>query len=33
MGHTLRRNCLRKHIIEGKIKGEDRSDGKTRNKT
>jgi hypothetical protein len=33
MGHILRRNCLRKHTIEVKIKGEDRSEGKTRNKT
>jgi hypothetical protein len=29
--HTLRRNCLPKHVIEGNIEG--RSDGKTRKKT
>ena len=26
----LRRNCLLKHVIERKIEGRDRSDGKTR---
>jgi hypothetical protein len=32
--HFLRRNCLLKHVIEGKIEGrKDRSDGKTRKKT
>ena len=31
IGHILRRNCLRKHVIKGKMKG--RSDGKTRKKT
>jgi hypothetical protein len=30
-GHILGRNCLQKHMIEGKIEG--RSGGKTRNKT
>ena len=30
IGHILRRNCLLKHVIEGKIEG--RSDGKTRKK-
>jgi len=30
IGHILRRDCLLKHVIEGKIEG--RSDGKTRNK-
>jgi hypothetical protein len=29
--HFLRRNCLLKHVTEGKIEG--RSDGKTRKKT
>jgi hypothetical protein len=33
IGHILRRNCLLKEVIEGKIKGEDRSDEKTRKKT
>jgi hypothetical protein len=32
IGHILRRNCLLKHVIEGKLEGEDRRDGKTRNK-
>jgi hypothetical protein len=31
LGKVLRRNCLLKHAIEGKIEG--RSDGKTRKKT
>ena len=32
--HILHRNCLSKHVIEGKIKGgKDISDGKTRKKT
>jgi hypothetical protein len=29
----LRRNYLLKHVIEGKTKGKDRSDEKTRKKT
>ena len=33
IGHTLRRNCLLQHVIEGKIEGKDRSDEKTRKKT
>jgi hypothetical protein len=32
IGHILRRNCLLKQVIEGKIKGGDRSDRKTRKK-
>jgi hypothetical protein len=32
-GHILRRNCLLQKVIEGKIKGGDRSDRKTRKKT
>ena len=32
MGHILRRNCLLKQVVEGKIKGSDRSDKKTRKK-
>jgi hypothetical protein len=31
IGHILRRNCLLKHVIEGKLEG--RNDGKTRKKT
>jgi hypothetical protein len=31
--HILRRNCLLQWVIEGKIKGGDRSDRKTRKKT
>jgi hypothetical protein len=31
IGHILRRNCLLKHVIVGKLK--DRNDGKTRGKT
>jgi hypothetical protein len=31
IGHILRRNCLLKHVIEGKIDW--RSDGKMRKKT
>ena len=31
IGHVLHRNCLLKHVIEGKIEG--RSDGKTKKKT
>jgi hypothetical protein len=30
--HILRRNCLLKHVIEGKIRGKERSDEKTRKK-
>jgi hypothetical protein len=33
IGHILRRNCLLKQVIEGKIKGGDRSDKKIRKKT
>jgi hypothetical protein len=33
IGHILRRNCLLQQVIEGKIKGGDRSDRKTRKKT
>jgi hypothetical protein len=33
IGHILRRNCLLLRVIEGKIKGGDRSDRKTRKKT
>jgi hypothetical protein len=33
IGHILRRNCLLQQIIEGKIKGGDRSDRKRRKKT
>ena len=33
IGHILRRNCLLQRVIEGKIKGGDRSDRKTRKKT
>ena len=33
IGHILRRNCLLQQVIEGKIKGTDRSDRKTRKKT
>ena len=31
--HILRRNCLLKHVSEGKRKGADSSDGKTRKNT
>jgi hypothetical protein len=31
-GHILRRNCLLKHVIEGKIEDKNRCDGKTRKK-
>jgi hypothetical protein len=27
IGHNLRRNCLLKHVIEGKLRGKDRNDG------
>ena len=33
IGHILRRNCLLKRVIEGKIQGGDRSERKTRKKT
>jgi len=33
IGHILRRDCLLQRVIEGKIKGGDRSDRKTRKKT
>ena len=33
IGHILRRNCLLRRVIEGKIKGGNRSDRKTRKKT
>jgi len=33
IGHSLSRNCFLKHVTEGKYKGEDRRDGKTRKKT
>ena len=33
IGHILRRNCLLQQVIEGKIKGWDRSDRKRRKKT
>ena len=33
IGHILRRNCLSQRVIEGKIKGADCSDRKTRKKT
>jgi hypothetical protein len=32
IGHILRRNCLLKHGIEGKIRGNYINDGKTRKK-
>jgi hypothetical protein len=32
IGHILRRNCLLRQVTEGKIKGGDRSDRKTRKK-
>jgi hypothetical protein len=33
IGHILCRNCLLQWVIEGKIKGGDRSDRKTKKKT
>jgi hypothetical protein len=33
IGHILRRNCLLQQVIEGKIKGGDRSERKKRKKT
>jgi len=33
IGHTLRRNCLLKQVIETTIEGKAISDGKTRNMT
>jgi hypothetical protein len=32
IGHILCRNCLLKQVMEGKNRGKDRSDGKTRKK-
>ena len=32
IGHILRRNCLLQRVIDGKIKGGDRSDRKTKKK-
>jgi hypothetical protein len=32
IGHILRRNCLLKHVIEGRGRRKDRNDGKTRKK-
>jgi len=32
IGHILRRNCLLQRVIQGEIKGGDRSDRKTRRK-
>jgi hypothetical protein len=32
-GHIMRRNCLLRQVIEGKIKRRDRSDRKTRKET
>ena len=33
IGHILSSNCLLQQVTEGKIKGGDRSEGKTRKKT
>jgi hypothetical protein len=33
IGHIWHRNCLLKHVIEGKVVGKDRSDLKKRKKT
>ena len=33
IGHIWHRNCLLKHVIEGKVEGKNRSDVKTRKKT
>jgi hypothetical protein len=33
IGHFLLRNCSLKHVIGGKVRGKDRSDGKKRKKT
>jgi hypothetical protein len=33
IGHILRRKCLLQQVIEGKIKGENRSEKKTKKKT
>ena len=32
IGHILCRNCLLKHVMEGKDRGKDRRDGKLRKK-
>ena len=32
IGHILRRNCLLNQVIEGKLKGTDKSDKETRKK-
>jgi hypothetical protein len=33
MGHVLRRNCLLRHVTEGKMRGKDIRDGKTTKET
>jgi hypothetical protein len=33
VGHILLRNCLLKHVFDGKVRGKNRGDGKTREKT
>ena len=33
IGHTLRNNCLLKHVTEREVRGKTGSDGKTRKKT
>jgi hypothetical protein len=32
IGHSLRRNCILKRVTEGKLRGTDRNDWKTRKK-
>jgi hypothetical protein len=32
IGHVLHRNCLLKHVVEGKLEGKDRSERETRTK-